>query len=150
LRCSRFSRARASGSPLQFCEHDTGADGGAPDIEGELQLHWQKSATGDWYRLDEVELRGPDAYGVFVVWRPGEGGPSVVLYVGRGVLQTAIAAYRRDPVINRALELRITWAAVDPRDAVGVAAYLYQRLRPLWGEVPQGVPALPVNLPLTV
>jgi hypothetical protein len=46
--------------------------------------------------------------------------------------------------------LRITWAEADPRDVDGVAAYLYQQLRPLWGEV-QRSPAAPrpVNLPLT-
>ena len=45
--------------------------------------------------------------------------------------------------------LRITWAKVDPRDVDGVAVYLYQQLRPLWGEVPRPAPARPVNLPLT-
>ena len=87
---------------------------------------------------------------MFVVWRPGEEGrASVVLYVGRGALRPEINRCRRDPVIGSSPELRITWAEVDPRDADGVAAYLYQQLRPLWGEVPLPVPAQRVNLPLT-
>jgi hypothetical protein len=38
---------------------------------------------------------------------------------------------------------------VDLRDVDGVAAYLYQQLRPLWGEVVHAAVAQPVNLPLT-
>jgi hypothetical protein len=46
--------------------------------------------------------------------------------------------------------LRITWAKVaDLRQIRGVAAYLYHRLRPLWGEVVVYAPLQPVNLPLT-
>jgi hypothetical protein len=113
-----------------------------------LELQWFKRA-GEWCLLYEVDLGELDAHGVFVVWRPGNGRPSAVLYVGHGPLRTKIAECRRDPIIGASPGLRITWAEVDPQDAVGVAAYLYQQLRPLWGEVPLPVPAQRVNLPLT-
>jgi hypothetical protein len=38
---------------------------------------------------------------------------------------------------------------LDPGDVDGVAAYLYDRLRPLWGEVVPSAKAMPVNLPVT-
>jgi hypothetical protein len=72
------------------------------------------------------------------------------LYVGSGPLRQGISDCRRDPMMTTADGLRITWAAVDPRDVDGVAGYLYQQLRPLWGEVPRsGAAPRPVNLPLT-
>jgi hypothetical protein len=114
-----------------------------------LQLHWYKCAGGEWCLLEEVGLAQLDPSGVFVIWRPGNGRASAVLYVGSGPLRQEIERCRRDPVIGGSPGLRVTWAAVDPRDVDGVAAYLYQQLRPLWGEVPDPVPAQPVNLPLT-
>jgi hypothetical protein len=71
------------------------------------------------------------------------------LYVGRGQLWQVVEECRLDPVMRGPPGLRITWAAVDPHDADGVAAYLYQQLRPLWGEVLRSVVPRPVNLPLT-
>jgi hypothetical protein len=115
-----------------------------------LQLQWYKSPSGDWCRLEDSERTDVEQYGVFVVWRAGDPGrPSAVLYVGRGSLRQQIAEFRRDPAIAGSRDLRITWAKVDPRDVDAVAAYLYQQLRPLWGEVLHAVPAQPVNLPLT-
>lgn len=114
-----------------------------------MQLQWHKCAGAEWCALDAIDLDALEAHGVFVVWRPGDDGrASAVLYVGHGTLRHEIAGCRRDPVIGGAAGLRITWAAVDPRDADGVAAFLYQQLRPLWGQVPQPVAARPVNLPL--
>lgn len=114
-----------------------------------MQLQWYKCAGANWCSLDAVDVADVQAHGVFVVWRPGDDGRApAVLYVGRGPLRAEIAICRRDPVIGGAPGLKITWATVDPRDVDGVAAYLYQQLRPLWGEVPQPVPARPVNLPL--
>ena len=119
-------------------------------VGGIVQLQWHKRADTEWCLLQEVDVALIDSYGVFVVWRPGDKGhASVVLYVGRGALWPEIERCRRDPVIGSSAGLRITWAKVDPRAVDGVAAYLYQQLRPLWGEVPLPVPAQRVNLPLT-
>jgi hypothetical protein len=118
-----------------------------------LQLHWSKCAGGEWCRLDQIELAEIDGFGVFVVWRGGDfGRSSAVLYIGHGALRQEIAECRRDRIIgnHNGEGLRITWAEVDPRDADGVASYLYQQLRPLWGEVLHAPAApRPVNLPLT-
>lgn len=116
-----------------------------------MQLQWSKCGAGEWCRLDELDLTTVDAFGVFVVWSPGDmGRTSVVLYVGRGPLRQEIDDCRRDPTMSNARGLRITWAGVDPRDVDGVAEYLYQHLRPLWGEVPRSRAAPQrVNLPLT-
>ena len=114
-----------------------------------MQLQWNKCAGGAWCLLTEIDLRELDSHGVFVIWRPGEDRPSPVLYVGRGTLREEIAACRRDPVLGKSPGSRVTWATVDRRDVDGVAVYLYQQLRPLWGEVPRPAPARPVNLPLT-
>jgi hypothetical protein len=114
-----------------------------------LQLKWHKCAGTDWCLLEQVDASAVDEWGVFVVWRPGDRTrASAVLFVGSGSLRQEIANARRDPVFGAAEGLRITWAEVDPSDVAGVAVYLYQQLRPLWGEVPQPVPAQPVNLPL--
>lgn len=116
-----------------------------------LQLQWFKCVGAEWCLLDEIDVAAIDAHGVFVVWRPGDlGRASVVLYVGRGQLRQQLEAARRDPIMRAGAALRVTWATVDPRDADGVSAYLYQQLRPLWGEVPRSPAApQPVNLPLT-
>ena len=118
-----------------------------------MQVQWCKSAAGEWCRLDDLDLSEVDGFGVFVVWRVGDfGRASAVLYLGRGALRPQIADCRRDPIMhnNTADGLRITWAKVDPRDVDGVAAYLYQQLRPLWGEVLRSPAApRPVNLPLS-
>ena len=116
-----------------------------------MQLQWSKCGAGEWCLLDDLDLGNVDPLGVFVVWRPGEyGRTSAVLYVGCGPLRQEIDDCRRDPMMKNARGLRITWARVDPRDVDGVAGYLYQHLRPLWGEVPRSRAASqPVNLPLT-
>jgi hypothetical protein len=116
-----------------------------------LQLQWAKCAGGEWCLLDELDLVGVDGFGVFVVWRAGDYGRTpVVLYVGRGGLRQEIADCRRDPTMSNARDLRITWAKVDPGDVDGVAEYLYQQLRPLWGDVLRSRAAPhAVNLPLT-
>jgi hypothetical protein len=114
-----------------------------------LQLQWAKGAGAEWCLLDEVDVTDVE-HGVFVVWRPGDFARApVVLFVGRGPLREKIADCRRDPILRGSTGLRITWAKVDPRDVDGVAAYLYQQLRPLWGEVPRSAALRPVNLPLT-
>ena len=118
-----------------------------------MQLQWVKGAAGQWCRLAEVDLSEVDGFGVFVVWREGDfGRASAVLYVGRGALRQEIAECRRDRIManNAADGLRLTWAKVEPRDVDAVAAYLYQQLRPLWGEVQRSPEApRPVNLPMT-
>jgi hypothetical protein len=114
-----------------------------------LQLKWHKCAGTEWCLLQQVDTSAVDELGVLVVWRPGDNGRApAVLFVGSGSLRQEIANARRDPVLGAAEGLRVTWAEVGPRDVAGVAAYLYQQLRPLWGEVPHPVPARPVNLPL--
>jgi hypothetical protein len=115
-----------------------------------VQLQWFKCAGHAWCLLEEVDLADVDSYGVLVIWRAGElGRASVVLYIGNGQLRQLVQECRRGPLFRSALALRVTWARVDPRDVDGVAAYLYQQLRPLWGEVPPAVAPQPVNLPLT-
>ncbi|HUQ51973.1 MAG TPA: hypothetical protein VM692_07110 [Gammaproteobacteria bacterium] len=101
--------------------------------------------------MNDIEPVCVDGFGVFVVWRPGDYGRApAVLYVGRGALRQEIADCRRDPTMNNAQGLRITWAKVDPCDADGVAEYLYQQLRPLWGDVLRSRAApQQVNLPMT-
>jgi hypothetical protein len=100
--------------------------------------------------LDDVDPAQVDHVGVFVVWRPGDAARvPVVLYIGRGPLRQKIEDCRRDPIMRGAPGLRVTWARVDPRDVDDVAAYLYQQLRPLWGEVVRSEAPRPVNLPLT-
>jgi hypothetical protein len=113
-------------------------------------LQWSKCARREWCLLDEVDLAEVDGYGVMAVWRASEfGRASVMLYVGHGQLRQQMETCRRDPVFRTSSNLRVTWARVDPRDADGVAAYLYQQLRPLWGEVVHEEAPRPVNLPLT-
>jgi hypothetical protein len=118
-----------------------------------LQLQWYKCSSADWCLLQEVDsapLGEYGEYGVFVIWRPGDAArASAVLYVGRGALRQGIEQARRDPVVGASPGLRVTWASVDPPDLDAVAAYLYQQLRPLWGEVVPAATPQPVNLPLT-
>jgi hypothetical protein len=114
-----------------------------------MELFWYKCAGAQWCLLDQVDVDRLAGYGVFVVWRNGDLAPaSAVLYIGRGELRREIARCREVPPFHGQPGLRITWARVDSaRDLDGVVAYLYQRLRPMWGEVVPWSEPLGVNLP---
>ena len=114
----------------------------------EVRLQWFKTAAGNWPAFDDVDPHQLDQYGVFVIWRNGSPARvSAVLYVGRGAIGTELARCRRDSVFRDSRDLYVTWAKVDDLDTIdSVAAYLYQKLRPLWGEIVL-VPPLPVNSP---
>jgi hypothetical protein len=114
-----------------------------------VQLEWSKRPDGGWHLLSNVAPRQLSGHGVFVIWRNGSGVKvSAVLYVGRGFLPDEFARCLHDPIFN-AVGLYVTWAAVDDtRMLDSVATYLYQRLRPLWGEA-VFAPSMPVNLPLS-
>jgi hypothetical protein len=119
--------------------------------KGALELQWQKHAAGRWCLLGEADLNGMGSrYGVFIIWRNGDAAKvSAVLYVGRGRLSAELAECRRSPLFSAA-QLRVTWAEVaDPHDLDGVATYLYQQLRPIWGEIMSSALPVPVNLPMT-
>ena len=116
-----------------------------------MDLRWQKHAVGDWCPLDEADLNGlGNGYGVFIIWRNGDATRvSTVLYVGRGRLKSQLAECRRSPLFSSS-HLRVTWAEVEhPADLDGIATYLYQHLRPVWGEIMSSALPVPVNLPLT-
>lgn len=117
-----------------------------------MQLQWQKGPSDEWCVLDQIDLdsfeHGGVPHGVFVIWRNGSTQTAVVLYVGRGPLRREIADCRRDPLFRAEPGLRVTWAPVGPDNLDGVAAYLCEQLRPVWGEVAPGVEPLPVNLPV--
>jgi hypothetical protein len=114
-----------------------------------VQLRWHKSVTDEWSLLDELDLAQVDYSGVFVVWRNGgEARPSAVLYVGRGALRYEIDKCRRNRFFGSSADLRITWARVDDaRELEAIAAYLYQQLRPVWGEVVTSTRRLATNTP---
>lgn len=119
-----------------------------------MQLQWHKGTDGDWCSLEDVDLGkvGPvgGQHGVFVVWRNGHAARmSIVLYVGRGYLPRELGACRRDSLFHAEQDLCVTWASLDPSDVDGVAAYLYEQLRPIWGEVVPSVQPRRVNLPMT-
>ena len=114
----------------------------------EVHLQWFKTAGGAWPAFDEVDPEQLDPYGVFVIWRNGSAARvSTVLYVGRGALRQELARCQRDALFRDARNLYVTWAKVDDLETIdAVAAYLYQKLRPLWGEIVL-VPPLAVNPP---
>jgi hypothetical protein len=113
-----------------------------------LHLQWFKAPTGEWPALDAVDAEQLDEYGVFVIWRNGGAAKvSTVLYVGRGLLRQELARCQRDAVFRDARNLYVTWAKVDDLELIdSVAAYLYRKLRPLWGEIVL-VPPQAVNAP---
>jgi hypothetical protein len=113
-----------------------------------LHLQWFKRSGDRWPAFDEVDSGQLDQYGVFVIWRSGDAARiSSVLYVGRGALGQELARCQRNAVFRDARDLYVTWAKVDDLDMIdSVAAYLYQKLRPLWGEIVL-VPPQPVNAP---
>jgi hypothetical protein len=120
-----------------------------------VELQWKKGAADDWCVLDKIDLNSLEQsgfpHGVFVIWRSGiPRRMSVVLYVGRGFLRRGLADCRRDPLFRGEPGLRVTWASVEAREVDSVAAYLYQQLQPVWGDmVPAATQPLPVNLPPT-
>jgi hypothetical protein len=116
-----------------------------------VELEWCKHAAGNWHLLGEVDLNGlGNRYGVFIIWRDGEAAKmSAALYVGRGRLKSELSECRRSPLFNSP-RLRVTWAEVEHADELdGVATYLYQYLRPIWGEIMSSAVPVPVNMPLT-
>ena len=119
-----------------------------PKSGSEVRLQWFKAAAGNWPAFAEVDPDQLDQYGVFVIWRNGSSARvSSVLYVGRGAIRQELARCRRDSVFRDSRDLYVTWAKVDDLDTIdSVAAYLYQKLRPLWGEIVLA-PPLAVNSP---
>lgn len=113
-----------------------------------VHLHWFKAPGGDWPAFDQVDPEQLDPYGVFVIWRGGNAAKmSTVLYVGRGAMKQELSRCQRDPVFREARDLYVTWAKIDDFETIdSVAAYLYQKLRPLWGEVVL-VPPVAANPP---
>jgi hypothetical protein len=113
-----------------------------------MQLSWFKSA-GDWCQLEQVGSLPAGDYGVFVIWQNGDlAHASAVLYVGKGPLAQEITRCRCDPLFHNP-DLKVTWAVVsDIRLIDGIAAYLYQRLRPMWGELIARSQPIAVNLPV--
>lgn len=113
-----------------------------------MHLEWFKGAGGEWPAFEVVDPHQLDQHGVFVIWRNGTiTTVSAVLYVGRGRIKQELARCQRDPVFRESRDLRVTWAKVEDLDTIdSVAAYLYQKLRPLWGEIVL-VPPLAVNSP---
>jgi hypothetical protein len=114
----------------------------------EVQLEWFKGPGGEWPSFQVVDVDRLDERGVFVIWRNGSSSRmSSVLYVGRGTIRHELSRCQRDPVFREARDLYVTWAKVDDLDLLdSIAAYLYQKLRPLWGEIVL-VPPLAVNPP---
>ena len=100
-----------------------------------MHVDWYKTPDGNWCRLDEVEPSLLHGFGVFVIWKNGnsEAVPAV-LYVGRGSLKDEILKCRRDPLFHQSAELYLTWATLRAQLIEPIAAYLYQRLRPIWGD----------------
>ena len=138
---SRIGQGRRGDVPL--CE--------LQKLETAVELHWFKPATGQWCALDAVDLEAlENRYGVFVIWRNADTAKvSTLLYVGRGRLKSELATCRRSPLFASP-RLLVTWAEIDdPADIDGIATYLYQQLRPIWGEIVSSALPLPVNLPLT-
>jgi len=113
-----------------------------------VHLEWFKAAGGEWPAFAAVDPNQLDQYGVFVIWRNGGSSRvSAVLYVGHGPIRQEIARCQRDPVFRTSRDLYVTWAKVEDLETIdSVAAYLYQKLRPLWGEIVL-VPPLAVNAP---
>lgn len=117
-----------------------------------MKLEWRKCAGYEWCLLRDLDLFELNQFGVFVIWRNGDTTKvSAVLYVGRGHLRNELSRLRRDPLFQDSFNLRVTWAEItDVRLLPGIGAYLYQELRPMWGEiVPQTVSPILVNLPLS-
>jgi hypothetical protein len=116
--------------------------------KSEVHLQWFKGAAGQWPAFSEVDPDRLDQYGVFVVWRNGNAARiSSVLYVGRGALKQELARCQRDALFRDARHLYVTWARVDDLEMIdSIAAHLYQKLRPLWGEIVLAAPQA-VNLP---
>jgi hypothetical protein len=114
----------------------------------EVHLEWFKEAGGEWPTFNAVDPNRLDRNGVFVIWRNGSAARvSTVLYVGRGQIRQELARCQRDSVFRQSRDLHVTWAKVDDLETIdSVAAYLYQKLRPLWGEIVL-VPPLAVNPP---
>ena len=113
-----------------------------------MRLQWFKPSADDWPAFEDVDAEQIGEYGVFVIWRHGNDAIiSVVLYVGRGLIGQELARCRRDAVFRDTRDLCVTWAKVDDLDMIdSVAAYLYQKLRPLWGEIVLA-PPVAVNSP---
>lgn len=116
-----------------------------------MELEWHKQTAGHWCLPDDADLKALRMrYGVFVISSNGNAAKvSTVLYVGRGRLESEIAECRRSPLFTSP-RLEVTWAEVErPSDLDCIATYLYQQLRPIWGEILSSATPIPVNLPPT-
>jgi hypothetical protein len=110
-----------------------------------LHLDWANRPDGRWWLFSDVAPGQLEGSGVFVAWQ--NGGAAAVLYVGHGSLRDEFARCHRDPIF-RLEGLYVTWATVADMSVLdSVAAYLYHRLQPMWGEAVFAA-STPVNVPL--
>jgi hypothetical protein len=114
-----------------------------------LRVVWGKCTSGNWCRLNTLDLSSEalKGKGVYIIWRGGV--PPRVVYVGQGVIRDRLEAHRGDPRIQAHAEftLYVTWAEVDANDRDGVEAYLAKACDPLIGERRPTAAPISVNLP---
>lgn len=115
-----------------------------------INVTWVKCEGDTWCSLNNVNLSSnhfDNLEGVYVIWHSQN--DAAYVRVGQGNIQDRLTAHRNDQDIQQYadLDLRVTWAQLDPQYHDGVEAYLAQQLRPLIGErFPDRTP-IEVNLP---
>jgi len=121
---------------------------------GTLHLEWAKAENGEWFDLDSMPI-GTVAigWGVYVIWTPNgtPERPGIVLKVGSGNIATRLSLEHMNTDLRwRKVQLRVTWAEVDPAHHPGIVQYLSQHLHPYYQTVPAtNLGPIPVNLPLS-
>ena len=120
-----------------------------------MHLEWAKTASGDWFELETVDLSTLHLWGVYVVWlshvMPSR--PGTVLKVGSGNIAVRLAyerAHRVQYLPTAPAPVLVTWAEVPNRHhSAGLVRYLTQYLQPVWwNQMLPECDAIPVNLPL--
>lgn len=111
------------------------------------QLHWNKCNHGlDWCPFDRVSLDYVDAFGVYVIWKPGN--PPITVRIGQGDIAGRIKDHRQGTdTAFYGDDLLVTWATVPDHQVDGVERYLAQQLSPAEGERFPNTSGIVVNLP---
>jgi hypothetical protein len=116
----------------------------------QLRVTWGTCTTGNWCKLNTVNLGG-EAFGnggVYLIWHAGS--PARVVYVGQAaVFRDRLAAHRADARIQAYAKhgLYVTWATVRVGQRDGVEAHLADRWFPLVGDRRPTAARITVNSP---
>lgn len=113
-------------------------------------VEWIRSKAGSYLRLMDANLSSCNAYGVYVIWRPGGVFQSpLTVRVGSGNIADRLSVHRNDSsVTGYGPDLLFTFCEPPLGLVQGIERYVGGQLFPVVGERFPAVTPVAVNLPV--